>query len=202
MTFWAIPEMMMITQEANSEATHIAIDTSHMTCNHQFKRNPDEYLPIPNVIKIMRQVLPPHVKISDDSKETIQECVSEFVAFFTRTANEICHRECRRIIKPEDVLSALQSKGFDDYIEPLTVFLKKYRTRGGSNHVPQAVPEAMDQPVLQPQVIQSTASFGSTSTLYQADADELSKILDYLIGDRSARGEGSCGSSLFEPCNN
>ncbi|GMI85209.1 NUCLEAR FACTOR Y, SUBUNIT B9, LEAFY COTYLEDON 1, EMBRYO DEFECTIVE 212 [Hibiscus trionum] len=90
-------------------------------------REQDQYMPIANVIRIMRRILPTHAKISDDAKETIQECVSEYISFITGEANERCQREQRKTITAEDVLWAMGKLGFDDYVEPLTVFLNRYR---------------------------------------------------------------------------
>ncbi|KAK6917883.1 Transcription factor CBF/NF-Y/archaeal histone domain [Dillenia turbinata] len=99
-------------------------------------REQDRFMPIANVIRIMRKVLPPHAKISDDAKETIQECVSEYISFITGEANERCQREQRKTISAEDVVWAMSRLGFDDYIEPLTLFLHRYREvegdRGGA----------------------------------------------------------------------
>ncbi|KAH0745013.1 hypothetical protein KY285_006670 [Solanum tuberosum] len=69
-----------------------------------------------HVIRIMRRILPPRAKISDDSKQTIQECVSEFISFVTGEANE------RKTITAEDVLWAMSKLGFD---EPLTFYLHR-----------------------------------------------------------------------------
>ncbi|PON57629.1 Nuclear transcription factor Y subunit B [Parasponia andersonii] len=88
-------------------------------------------MPIANVIRIMRRILPPHAKISDDAKETIQECVSEYISFITGEANERCQREQRKTITAEDVLWAMSKLGFDDYIEPLTLYLHRYRENEG-----------------------------------------------------------------------
>ncbi|CAL1386035.1 unnamed protein product [Linum trigynum] len=88
-------------------------------------------MPIANVIRIMRKILPQHAKISDDAKETIQECVSEYISFVTSEANERCQREQRKTITAEDVLFAMSKLGFDDYIEPLTVYLHRYRELEG-----------------------------------------------------------------------
>ncbi|KAM7265135.1 hypothetical protein ACFE04_002818 [Oxalis oulophora] len=93
-------------------------------------------MPIANVIRIMRKILPSHAKISDDAKETIQECVSEYISFITGEANERCQREQRKTITAEDILFAMSKLGFDDYVEPLTIYLHRYREmegdRGGS----------------------------------------------------------------------
>ncbi|EYU44049.1 hypothetical protein MIMGU_mgv1a024183mg, partial [Erythranthe guttata] len=90
-------------------------------------READLYMPMTNIVRVLRRTLPPHVKISDDAKEIIQECVSEFISFVTSEANEKAHREYKKTIHPEDVIAAMASLGFDDYVDPLTVFLNKYR---------------------------------------------------------------------------
>ncbi|KMZ60724.1 Nuclear transcription factor Y subunit B-3 [Zostera marina] len=43
----------------------------------------DRFLPIANVSRIMKRALPINAKISKEAKETIQECVSEYVSFIS-----------------------------------------------------------------------------------------------------------------------
>ncbi|CAI9105944.1 OLC1v1004981C1 [Oldenlandia corymbosa var. corymbosa] len=90
-------------------------------------REQDRFLPIANVVRIMRKILPGHAKISDDAKDTVQECVSEFINFVTGEANDRCQREHRKTITAEDVLWAMSKLGFDDYIEPLNLYLQCHR---------------------------------------------------------------------------
>ena len=87
----------------------------------------EQYMPIANLTRVMRRVLPAHAKISDDAKETVQECVSEFISFITSEANDRCHHELRKTITAEDVIAAMSKLGFDDYIDPLTLYLHRYR---------------------------------------------------------------------------
>ncbi|CAK8570771.1 unnamed protein product [Lathyrus sativus] len=94
-------------------------------------REQDQYMPIANVIRIMRRILPSHAKISDDAKETIQECVSEYISFITAEANERCQREQRKTVTVEDLLWAMGKLGFDDYVHPLTFYLQRYRESEG-----------------------------------------------------------------------
>ncbi|XP_012857606.1 PREDICTED: nuclear transcription factor Y subunit B-1-like [Erythranthe guttata] len=101
-------------------------------------------MPIANITRILRRVLPTHAKIADDAKEAIQECVSEFISFITAEANRRCRRDYRRTVTPEDVLAAMASLGFGDYLESLTVFLNNHRTqqdpeRGSRNQISQSV---------------------------------------------------------------
>nr|XP_010321196.1 nuclear transcription factor Y subunit B-6-like [Solanum lycopersicum] len=91
----------------------------------------DRFMPIENVVRIMRNILPPHAMISDESKVAVQECISEFIGFVTDQANDDCQHEQRNTIMAEDLLSALKKIGFDDYIEPLTLYLHRYREVDG-----------------------------------------------------------------------
>ncbi|XVE87622.1 hypothetical protein DITRI_Ditri19aG0002700 [Diplodiscus trichospermus] len=132
--------------EANHANNHSNSDDNECTVREQ-----DRFMPIANVIRIMRKVLPPHAKISDDAKETIQECVSEYISFITGEANERCQREQRKTITAEDVLWAMSKLGFDDYIEPLTVYLHRYReleSERGSIRGEPLVKRAVDYGVL------------------------------------------------------
>ncbi|KAK4369678.1 hypothetical protein RND71_009153 [Anisodus tanguticus] len=114
-------------------------------------REQDRFMPIANVIRIMRRILPPHAKISDDSKETIQECVSEFISFITGEANDRCQREQRKTITAEDVLWAMSKLGFDDYIEPLTLYLHRYREfDGGERGSLRGEPLLLKRPMVDP----------------------------------------------------
>jgi len=57
----------------------------------------------------------------------VQECVSEFISFITSEASERCHQEKRKTINGEDILFAMSTLGFDMYVEPLKVYLQKFR---------------------------------------------------------------------------
>jgi nuclear transcription Y subunit beta len=113
-------------------------------------REQDRYLPIANISRIMKKALPANAKIAKDAKETVQECVSEFTSFITseyvpascvlspphcashccrcyRRASDKCQSEKRKTINGDDILSAMVTLGFDNYVEPLKLYLHKYR---------------------------------------------------------------------------
>ncbi|KAJ3412786.1 hypothetical protein HDV05_000253 [Chytridiales sp. JEL 0842] len=90
-------------------------------------REQDRYLPIANVARIMKRALPDNAKIAKDSKECVQECVSEFISFITSEASDRCQLEKRKTINGDDILWAMQSLGFDNYADVLRVYLGKYR---------------------------------------------------------------------------
>ncbi|GMH07747.1 hypothetical protein Nepgr_009587 [Nepenthes gracilis] len=99
-------------------------------------------LPIANVGRIMKQILPPNAKISKEAKERTQECATEFISFVTGEASEKCHKENRKTINGDDICWALSGLGFDNHAEAITRYLHRYRelerdrgsqSRGGNN---------------------------------------------------------------------
>ncbi|KAK4398620.1 Nuclear transcription factor Y subunit B-3 [Sesamum angolense] len=64
----------------------------HNSLNEISPREQDRFLPIANVSRIMKKALPANAKISKDAKETVQECVSEFISFITGEASDKCQR--------------------------------------------------------------------------------------------------------------
>jgi nuclear transcription Y subunit beta len=94
-------------------------------------REQDRFLPIANVSRIMKKALPANAKISKEAKETVQECVSEFISFITGEASDKCQKEKRKTINGDDLLWAMTTLGFEDYVEPLKIYLSKYREMEG-----------------------------------------------------------------------
>ena len=112
-----------------SPDSHQSDDDSggHHGGGHDSIKEQDRLLPIANVSRIMKRALPANAKISKDAKETLQECVSEFISFITGEASDKCQREKRKTVNGDDLLWAMSTLGFEDYIEPLKLYLHKYR---------------------------------------------------------------------------
>lgn len=94
----------------------------------------DKFLPIANVSRIMKKSLPANAKISKEAKETVQECVSEFISFITGEASDKCQREKRKTVNGDDLLWAMTTLGFENYVGPLKVYLNKYRETEGEKN--------------------------------------------------------------------
>lgn len=77
--------------------------------------------------RVMKLALPPHGKLSKESKVCIQECVSEFISFVTSQAVDKCKIEKRKTLNGEDILWAMYTLGFENYSETLKIYLAKYR---------------------------------------------------------------------------
>ncbi|CAN6331927.1 unnamed protein product [Urochloa humidicola] len=87
----------------------------------------DRFLPIANISRIMRRGVPENGKIAKDAKESVQECVSEFISFITSEASDKCMKEKRKTINGDDLIWSLGTLGFEEYVEPLKHYLKLYR---------------------------------------------------------------------------
>ncbi|XP_022744908.1 nuclear transcription factor Y subunit B-4-like [Durio zibethinus] len=87
----------------------------------------DRLLPIANVGRIMKQILPPGAKISKEAKQTMQECATEFISFVTGEASDKCHKENRKTMNGDDMCWALTALGFDNYADAIVRYLHKYR---------------------------------------------------------------------------
>mmetsp|Transcript_18773 Transcript_18773/g.57822 ORF Transcript_18773/g.57822 Transcript_18773/m.57822 type:complete len:111 (+) Transcript_18773:99-431(+) len=87
----------------------------------------DRSLPVANIARIMKRVLPSNEKIAKDAKDAVQECVSEFICFITSEASDRCQTERRKTINGDDVVWAMSTLGFDEHVTPLKIYLTKYR---------------------------------------------------------------------------
>ena len=87
----------------------------------------DNYLPLANIGRIIKNNLPKDVKLSKSSKETFQECVSEFISFITSEASDRCSDEKRKTINGDDILYAMNNLGFEHYTSILKDYLEKYK---------------------------------------------------------------------------
>mmetsp|Transcript_8783 Transcript_8783/g.27673 ORF Transcript_8783/g.27673 Transcript_8783/m.27673 type:complete len:204 (+) Transcript_8783:306-917(+) len=118
-------------------------------------REQDRFLPVANIARIMKRVLPPNEKIAKDAKEALQECVSEFICFVTSEASDRCQTEKRKTINGDDLVWAMGTLGFDDYVGPLKLFLTKYRqaSKGEKNERygqrTTRIPDFVDDAVLE-----------------------------------------------------
>eukprot|EP00794_Sanderia_malayensis_P006069 gene6069-6771_t len=114
-------------QESSNEENATFQDEDDARADRDELREQDRFLPIANVARIMKKGIPKQGKIAKDAKECVQECVSEFISFITSEASERCQQEKRKTINGEDILFAMSTLGFDNYVDPLKLYLTKYR---------------------------------------------------------------------------
>ncbi|KAK4480332.1 hypothetical protein RD792_013403 [Penstemon davidsonii] len=190
----------------NSGTTNISTYLNNSNSQETFKRDAGQYMPIANVIKIMRHILPPHAKIADDAKETIQECVSELIGFITSEANEKCHREYRKTITPEDIISAMGTLGFNNYVEPLRIYLNKIRNQKVERNTLQRFPfvkRNASYVQLEPQVTRPPprAGYALSSITYPVNPNnyvEPSQMSNNYIQNLGDQGGSSSDDIIFD----
>merc|ERR1711950_133377 len=121
-------------------------------------REQDRFLPIANVARIMKKGIPSQGKIAKDARECVQECVSEFISFITSEASDRCQAEKRKTINGEDILFAMSTLGFDNYVEPLKLYLQKYREAMKGERQMEAELSNLGGEVMTAQQLQSLAT--------------------------------------------
>ncbi|VDL69582.1 unnamed protein product [Nippostrongylus brasiliensis] len=132
-----------------------------------FNPIPDQerFLPIANVARVMKRMIPNSGKIAKDAKECVQECVSEFISFITSEANDKCMSEKRKTISADDLLEAINNMGFDNYVAPLQLFLERYRAAHKLNSAFPNTPTSVRNFNTVPQTNTVTVSSGSSSAM-------------------------------------
>eukprot|EP00475_Leptophrys_vorax_P034786 TRINITY_DN56627_c0_g1_i1.p1 TRINITY_DN56627_c0_g1~~TRINITY_DN56627_c0_g1_i1.p1 ORF type:complete len:239 (-),score=55.25 TRINITY_DN56627_c0_g1_i1:200-847(-) len=93
-----------------------------------FYREQDRLLPVANVGRIMKRAVPNIAKVSKGAKESVQECVSEFIGFVTSEASDLLQAEKRKTITGDDLMNALNKLGFEAYTPVLQEYLVQFRT--------------------------------------------------------------------------
>nr|GMD35726.1 protein Dr1 homolog [Ipomoea batatas] len=87
----------------------------------------DASLPKATMTKIIKEMLPPDVRVARDCQDLLIECCVEFINLISSESNEVCNREDKRTIAPEHVLKALDVLGFGDYIEEVYSAYEQHR---------------------------------------------------------------------------
>ncbi|KAL3851582.1 hypothetical protein ACJIZ3_013464 [Penstemon smallii] len=87
----------------------------------------DASLPKATMTKIIKEMLPPDVRVARDAQDLLIECCVEFINLISSESNEVCNREDKRTIAPEHVLKALEVLGFGDYTEEVCAAYEQHR---------------------------------------------------------------------------
>ncbi|KAJ9174100.1 hypothetical protein P3X46_017165 [Hevea brasiliensis] len=91
------------------------------------KSKEDASLPKATMTKIIKEMLPPDVRVARDAQDLLIECCVEFINLVSSESNEVCSREEKRTIAPEHVVKALQILGFGEYIEEVYAAYEQHK---------------------------------------------------------------------------
>ncbi|CAM6090349.1 unnamed protein product [Calypogeia fissa] len=87
----------------------------------------DVSLPKATMTKIIKEMLPPDVRVAKDAQDLLVECCVEFINLISSESNDICSKEEKRTIAPEHVLRALEVLGFGEYIGDVQAAYEQHR---------------------------------------------------------------------------
>lgn len=91
------------------------------------KTKEDASLPKATMTKIIKEMLPPDVRVARDAQDLLIECCVEFINLVSSESNDVCNREDKRTIAPEHVLKALEVLGFGEYIEEVYAAYEQHK---------------------------------------------------------------------------
>jgi len=80
-----------------------------------------EDLNLPNAVvsRIIKEALPPSVKVSKEAQAAVAKAASVFVLYATSCANNVALKHHRKTIHGQDVIKAMEDMEFDKFIKPL-----------------------------------------------------------------------------------
>ncbi|CAO3682502.1 unnamed protein product [Umbelopsis vinacea] len=84
-------------------------------------------LPKATVQKLISEMMPGDIVCAKDTRNLLINCCVEFIHLIASEANEICEKETKKTIAGEHVISALQTLGFEDYVEEVDEVYKEHK---------------------------------------------------------------------------
>merc|ERR1712083_193420 len=88
-----------------------------------------EDLNLPNAVvsRIIKEALPPSVKVSKEAQAAVAKAASVFVLYATSCANNVALKHHRKTIHGGDVVKAMEDMEFDKFIKPLENSLENWK---------------------------------------------------------------------------
>ncbi|XP_051130275.1 protein Dr1 homolog [Andrographis paniculata] len=87
----------------------------------------DASLPKATMTKIIKEMLPPDVRVARDTQDLLIKCCVEFINLLSSESNEVCNKEEKRTIAPEHVIKALEALGFPEYTDEVCAAYEQHR---------------------------------------------------------------------------
>ncbi|XP_010940020.1 protein Dr1 homolog isoform X1 [Elaeis guineensis] len=142
------------------------------------KSKEDVSLPKATMFKIIKEMLPPDVRVARDAQDLLVECCVEFINLVSSESNEVCSREEKRTIAPEHVLKALEVLGFGEYVEEVYAAYEQHKLdtldspKGGKSSIEMTEEEALAEQ--QRMFAEARARMNNGMTLQkQSDSDHV-----------------------------
>ena len=82
--------------------------------------NDEQSLPKATINKMISDIIPEGLRLSNDLRDLLLESCTEFVLSISSEVTDISTKENKTTITPEHVIAALKKLGFDDFIDDCT----------------------------------------------------------------------------------
>jgi len=88
-----------------------------------------EDLNLPNAVvsRIIKEALPPNVKVSKEAQAAVAKAASVFVLYATSCANNVASNAHRKTLNGSDVIKAMEDMEFHKFIDPLESSLESWK---------------------------------------------------------------------------
>ena len=87
----------------------------------------DVSLPRSTMAQRIREAFPSELRVSGATMELLIDCCTEFVQLVTSEANEICSKENRATMNPEQIIQALHQLEFPEFEGELLQLLEQFK---------------------------------------------------------------------------
>uniref|UniRef100_A0AAG5DA98 DNA polymerase epsilon subunit 3 n=1 Tax=Anopheles atroparvus TaxID=41427 RepID=A0AAG5DA98_ANOAO len=91
------------------------------------ERIEDLNLPNTSVTRLIKEAIPPEVKISSDCRIALARATSVFVLYLTSAATTVAQQKNHKSLLADHVLKGLEEIEFESFIQPLKNELESYR---------------------------------------------------------------------------
>merc|ERR1712213_214336 len=79
------------------------------------------------VSRIIKEALPPNVKVSKEAQAAVAKAASVFVLYATSCANNVASNAHRKTLNGSDVIKAMEDMEFHKFIDPLESSLESWK---------------------------------------------------------------------------
>ncbi|KAL3130344.1 hypothetical protein ABBQ38_008173 [Trebouxia sp. C0009 RCD-2024] len=87
----------------------------------------DVSLPRSTMAQKIREAFPSEMRVAGATMDLLIECCTEFVQLVTSEANDICSKESKATMNPEQIIQALQQLEFPEFEAELLQLLEQFK---------------------------------------------------------------------------
>ncbi|GIL90617.1 hypothetical protein Vretimale_15715 [Volvox reticuliferus] len=94
----------------------------------------DVSLPRTTLQKMIKDLVPPDMRVANDTVDLVIACCTEFIQLISSESNEVATRESRSIIHPDHVVRALTELGFQSFVGEVTAAWDTFKEETKTAH--------------------------------------------------------------------